>query len=261
MSPAPPIFYRLFLVACLLLGACASERAPISDGRTAVRPVGRATLPEAEPGHYRVKAGDTLYRIALEHGQSYRDIARWNNLANPDQIEIDQLLLVVPPDPGPRVVSAPIQQGPVLVKPLDGPGSAKVDATPEPRKNDHVSDMVFSWPAKGTLVKFHEIKNKGLDIIGQRGDPVSAAGPGKVVYAGRGLRGYGHLLIVKHSSVYLTAYAHNEELLVKEGDQVETGQLIARMGQSDADRVKLHFEVRRHGKPMDPLLYLPPVAQ
>ena len=115
------------------------------------------------------------------------------------------------------------------------------------------------WPARGSVVgSFDEVKNKGLDIAGALGDPVLAAADGRVVYVGAGLRGYGNLIIVKHNATYLTAYAHNQTLLVKEDQTVRRGQKIAEMGSSDADRVKLHFEVRRQGKPVDPARYLPP---
>lgn len=114
------------------------------------------------------------------------------------------------------------------------------------------------WPVEGTLVgRFGAAGGKGIDIVGQRNAPVKAVAPGKVVYSGSGLRGYGRLLIVKHAGEYLSAYAHNETILVKEGDAVAAGQKIALMGDSDADRVKLHFEIRRYGKPLDPLDYLP----
>lgn len=114
------------------------------------------------------------------------------------------------------------------------------------------------WPAKGTLKgKFGEAGGKGIDIVGERNTPVIAAAPGRVVYSGSGLRGYGRLVILKHAGEYLSAYAHNQELLVKEGDTVSAGQKIALMGDSDADRVKLHFEIRQYGRPLDPLKYLP----
>lgn len=114
------------------------------------------------------------------------------------------------------------------------------------------------WPADGTLAgRFGAAGGKGIDIVGSRNTPVKAVAPGKVVYSGSGLRGYGRLLIVKHAGEYLSAYAHNESILVKEGDTVAAGQKIALMGDSDADRVKLHFEIRRYGKPLDPLDYLP----
>ena len=119
--------------------------------------------------------------------------------------------------------------------------------------------MAFVWPGTGAVIAgFDEAKNKGLDLGGKAGDPVVAAADGRVVYAGAGLRGYGNLVILKHNNTYLTAYAHNQTLLVKEDQTVRKGQKIAEMGNSDADRVKLHFEIRRQGKPVDPAKYLPP---
>ena len=118
--------------------------------------------------------------------------------------------------------------------------------------------MGFIWPASGSLIAgFDEVRNKGYDIGGKAGDPVFAVADGRVVYAGAGLRGYGNLIILKHNNTYLTAYAHNQSLLVKEDQSVRKGQKIAEMGSTDADRVKLHFEVRRQGKPVDPSRYLP----
>jgi lipoprotein NlpD len=144
--------------------------------------------------------------------------------------------------------------------------SAKPDAKPEavapPTAADNGDDdrLDWAWPAKGKLIgAFSETANlKGIDIAGTAGEPVVASAPVKVVYAGTGLRGYGKLIIIKHNSIYLSAYAHNREILVKEGQQVTRGQKIAEMGNSDTDQVKLHFEIRRLGKPMDPVRYLPP---
>jgi lipoprotein NlpD len=119
-------------------------------------------------------------------------------------------------------------------------------------------EIAFIWPSNGVLLAgFDEAKNKGLDLGGKAGDPVQAAADGRVVYAGAGLRGYGNLVILKHNNTYLTAYAHNQTLLVKEDQSVRKGQKIAEMGNSDADRVKLHFEIRRQGKPVDPAKFLP----
>jgi lipoprotein NlpD len=116
----------------------------------------------------------------------------------------------------------------------------------------------WSWPVTGpVLASFDEVKNKGLDLGGAAGDAVLAAADGKVVYVGEGLRGYGKLIILKHNNTFLTAYAHNQALLVKEDQSVRKGQKIAEMGSSDTDRVKLHFEVRRQGKPVDPAKFLP----
>ncbi len=130
------------------------------------------------------------------------------------------------------------------------PASESVAAGPD--------DVPWIWPSSGALIgQFSESGSKGLDIAGKAGDPVVAAGDGKVVYSGTGLRGYGKLLIIKHNATFLSAYAHNQTLLVKEGQSVTKGQKIAEMGNTDSDQVKLHFEIRRQGKPVDPLKYLP----
>jgi lipoprotein NlpD len=139
------------------------------------------------------------------------------------------------------------------------PTPAPVPVAPAPPASSAGDDDVaWIWPTNGAVIAgFDEAKNKGLDIAGKLGDPVLAAGDGRVVYAGAGLRGYGNLVILKHNNTYLTAYAHNQTLLVKEDQTVRKGQKIAEIGQSDADRVKLHFEIRRQGKPVDPSRYLP----
>jgi lipoprotein NlpD len=134
----------------------------------------------------------------------------------------------------------------------------KVATAPAATSAGADDDIAWIWPGKGPVIaEFDEIKNKGVDLSGSAGDPVVAAADGKVVYAGAGLRGYGNLIILKHNNTYLTAYAHNQSLQVKEDQSVKKGQKIAEMGSSDADKVKLHFEVRRQGKPVDPLKYLP----
>ncbi|MCA8273271.1 peptidoglycan DD-metalloendopeptidase family protein [Burkholderia sp. AU30280] len=263
-----------------LLAACATrlDNAPVVDRSGSLGTTGTAQpaapLPPAPPGYYRVKPGDTLYRIALENGQNYRDIAAWNNLANPNQIEVDQLLRVSPqagaavagtqvaaPIAGAAVATAPLSSGPAT----PGAGTSSV-ATP-PAAAAASSDtaaapsgpVTFAWPARGPVLNgFDDAKNKGVNIGGTAGEAVKAAADGRVVYSGNGLRGYGNLIIIKHDATYLTAYAHNRALMVKEGDAVTKGQKIAEMGNSDSDRVMLHFEVRRQGKPVDPLKYLPP---
>ncbi|ODP30682.1 peptidase [Pandoraea sp. ISTKB] len=261
-----------------MLAACASRQvgAPVVDrtvgGTTTDSSVPGATAPIVDntpvpPGFYRVKPGDRLYRIALENGQNYRDIARWNNIQNPDQIEVGQVLRVKPPagDTGtplpPPVASTPASTGnnaaavpPAVVTPPAT--SSAASGAPSAVSS---GDLQLSWPAKGDVVgRFDDSKNKGLNIGGRVSDPIYAAGAGKVVYSGAGLRGYGNLIIIKHDATFLTAYAHNSKLLVKEGDSVTRGQRIAEMGNSDADRVMLHFEVRKDGKPVDPMKYLPP---
>ena len=250
--------------------------APIAAGDV-VKP-----LPGAEnagkPGYYTVKPGDTLIRIGLDTGQNFRDIVRWNNLENPNLIEVGQVLRIVPPtSDNPLVVTRPVTSGTAAtttaaapVRPASAasasaaaaaaaasaPAPAAAAITPPPAATE--DDIAWIWPAQGKLIAgFDEVKNKGYDIDGKAGDAIIAAGDGRVVYAGAGLRGYGNLIILKHNNTYLTAYAHNQTLLVKEDQSVKKGQKIAEMGNSDADRVKLHFEIRRQGKPVDPAKYLP----
>jgi lipoprotein NlpD len=216
------------------------------------------SLPSPEnagkPGYYSVRPGDTLTKISLDHGQAWRDIARWNGLDNPNLIEVDQVLRVTPPV---QEASA-ARSTPPAKPPVSSPGSTppnNVASTPNVSADEN---LVFAWPHPGqVLANFDEAKNKGLDFGGKAGDPVLAAADGKVVYAGSGLRGYGNLVILKHNNTYLSAYAHNQTLLVKEDQAVQKGQRIAEMGSSDADRVKLHFEIRKQGKPVDPAKLLP----
>jgi lipoprotein NlpD len=208
-----------------------------------------------KPGFYTVQRGDTLTRIALDNGQSWRDLATWNNLSNANLIEVGQVLRVAPP-------TAITEASGVVVQPMGPAAQAapkplpQAPTPPPPATADQ--GFAFSWPANGQVIgAFDEVKNKGLDIAGQAGDPILAAADGQVVYAGAGLRGYGNLIILKHNNTFLTAYAHNQALLVKEDQQVRKGQKIAEMGKTDADRVKLHFEIRRQGKPVDPAKFLP----
>ncbi len=215
-------------------------------------------LPGAEnagkPGYYSVQKGDTLTRIALDHGQSWRDLVSWNNLPNAHLIEVGQVLRVAPP-------GASVEASGVVVQPIGGNAEVAPPAKPAAAPSSPVANdegLAFIWPANGSVIgSFDEVKNKGVDISGQAGDPILAAADGQVVYAGAGLRGYGNLIILKHNNTFLTAYAHNQTLLVKEDQRVRKGQKIAEMGKTDADRVKLHFEVRRQGKPVDPAKYLP----
>ncbi|MDI3381143.1 peptidoglycan DD-metalloendopeptidase family protein [Xenophilus aerolatus] len=232
-----------------------------------------------KPGYYAVRPGDTIRRIASETSQNWRDLVRWNNLDNPDLIEVGQVLRVIPPAAA-VVATAPATTTPAASASTPGTASAPSAATapataasaPAAKPTPPVTtssvapaaaasgdeDVGWIWPAHGSLIAgFDEVKNKGLDISGKAGDAVLAAADGRVVYAGAGLRGYGNLIILKHNNTYLTAYAHNQTLLVKEDQSVQKGQKIAEMGSSDADRVKLHFEIRRQGKPVDPARYLP----
>ena len=162
-----------------------------------------------------------------------------------------------PPEPTTAPVIARVDPKPAPEPP---PVVARIDPKPAPEATDGDEKVDWVWPAKGKIITgFSEAASlKGIDIAGTSGQAVAASAGGKVVYAGTGLRGYGKLIIIKHNGTYLSAYAHNKEILVKEGQQVNRGQRIAEMGNTDADQVKLHFEIRRQGKPVDPLRYLPP---
>ena len=204
-----------------------------------------------------------MIRIGLDAGQSFRDIARWNNLENPNLIEVGQVLRVMPPtSDNALVVTRPVVSGTANSTAGSTAAAAPARAASAPASNPQPSttedDIAWIWPAQGKLIAgFDEVKNKGLDIDGRSGDAIMASADGRVVYAGASLRGYGNLIILKHNNTYLTAYAHNQTLLVREDQTVKKGQKIAEMGNSDADRVKLHFEIRRQGKPVDPAKYLP----
>lgn len=272
----------LAVAGALLLAGCTTPRppAPVEERPTtrapAKPPVTEAPKPPAEtasapadtrPATYTVKPGDTLMRISLETGQAWRDIARWNGIENPNVIEVGQMLRVLPP-PGDAVVATkPLTAPKVETRPLEAngkppaaaaSGAASAPQAPAVPARDNDDEVQWAWPASGPVATgFDEARNKGLAITGKAGDPVYAAADGRVVYAGSGLRGYGNLVIVKHNATYLTAYAHNQTLLVKEDQVVRKGQKIAEMGASDAERVQLHFEVRRQGKPVDPAKLLP----
>jgi len=286
-----PYVTCLSLAALAVLAGCASTRnsAPVVErsvsGKPAVAaPAGTAVEASArpaagaenagKPGYYTVKPGDTLIRIGLDNGQNWRDIARWNGIENANLIEVGQTLRVVPPGTDAAVASSrPVAVAKADARPLTAPPAAAASGAPAPvaasasasapapsvagREGDE--EVNWMWPSSGAIAgNFEEGRSKGLAILGKAGDPVYAAADGRVVYAGSGLRGYGNLVIVKHNATYLTAYAHNQTLLVKEDQAVRRGQKIAEMGSSDAERVQLHFEVRRQGKPIDPMRLLPP---
>lgn len=268
----------LLVASVMVLAACGTRgggRAPVEDrgagmGRPAAVVVDPKLLPGHEnagkPGYYTVKPGDTLIRIGLDTGQNWRDIGRWSNLENPNLIEVGQVLRVAPPVETSVAVARPVTSGSATATnpaaassaPTQAASAAKPAASTPATGSGSDEDVAWIWPAQGAvLAGFDEAKNKGMDIAGKAGDPVMASADGRVVYAGAGLRGYGNLIILKHNNTFLTAYAHNQTLLVKEDQSVRKGQKIAEMGNSDADRVKLHFEIRRQGKPVDPSKYLP----
>jgi lipoprotein NlpD len=285
-----------------------SRQAPVIE-----RPVGSSTA-KARPapvreetrdakGTYTVRRGDTLLRIAFDHGQSYRDLVAWNNLSDPDDIKVGQVLRVAPNE---RQASSTVVTQPVPMPPDSRPSAPRKTApradkktyseeTAEAPRSERAGEraetvaanaaaaavspaaaaaagsrvgstvtatddekLSWMWPSDGRIIAtFDEGKSKGIDIAGRAGQQVMAAGAGKVMYAGSGIRGYGNLVIVKHSNSLLSAYAHNRAIVVKEGDNVAKGQVIAEMGDSDAETVKLHFEIRQQGKPVDPSRFLP----
>ena len=314
------------LAAACVVGGCATSRAPApveersSGGRPPApsmpsaavtgptTPGGAPAAPGAssdptakpgaenagKPGYYTIKPGDTLIRVGLETGQNARDIARWNNIENPNTLEVGQVIRVAPPGVDAAATAARgVNNTRIEARPLDAKpapaasaagatGAASGTASPPPppppavatlppvaaatpppnnppNARDPDDEVSWAWPAAGPVLGgFDESKSKGLTLGGKAGDAVLAAADGRVVYAGSGLRGYGNLVIVKHNNTYLTAYAHNQALLVKEDQVVRRGQKIAEMGSSDAERVELHFEIRRQGRPIDPAKLLPP---
>jgi lipoprotein NlpD len=327
---------RLCAPLALMLGACASQPtppAPIVDrsAQAVVPPAPRSTpLPatpvasnDPRPATYMVKKGDTLYRVALDHGLAYRDLAAWNNLSDVNGIKVDQTLRLTPPDAAvevrplktddvqktdtklevksenknyPKVVKVPygaqsasavaaLSEGPIVVSKSQSDNTklpsvvasggsvartaSEVRVASAAKQADkpsvnassaaNISDEKlgdWAWPTVGKTVKGFSEENRGIDISGKIGQSVIASANGKVVYAGAGLRGYGKMIILKHNQEFLTAYANNSKLLVKEGGEVRKGDKIAEMGNSDSDQVKLHFEMRRFGKPVDPAKYI-----
>ncbi len=288
----------------LALVGCAPMKAPApvesrvlgkaAPKKPAATPVTPAAPSVSADGYYRVRRGDTLIGISLDHGVSWRDLAAWNQIDNPNLIEVDQLIRVKPPKPT-RTANASAQAGSVGqgseavsgktdVRPLasskpaapsgaaslPAPGTAPAlppaippvaSAAPPTAASAPAAKaadgITLSWPGKGNVItQFADPGYKGIALSGAEGDPVTAAADGRVVYSGNGLRGYGNLVIVKHDGDFLTAYAHNKAIMVTEGQQVKRGQKIAELGKTDTDQPKLHFEVRKSGKPVDPLKFL-----
>lgn len=255
-----PIFGRLgvfnILIACIALVACSSNvpLAPISD---------RQQPPSSKLNSHRVSVGETLYSIAWRYSIDYKTLARHNGISGDYTIYPGQLLRLDVHNAKSAVKAR--KQTVKAESPPQRPQSTRAinKTVISPSKKGSQTDnkqLHWRWPASGKLLATFSSKNglnKGIDIAGKLGEPVSSAGPGYVVYAGSGLRGYGKLLIIKHNEKFLSAYAHNRRLLVGEGDAVKAGQKIAEIGSSGTDRNKLHFEIRRDGKPIDPLRYLP----
>ena len=268
-------------------GGPAAPSAPAAPAAPATRPSAEASSSLAPDGFYRIKRGDTLIGISLDHGVSWRDLASWNQIDNPNLIEVDQLIRVRPPavtapasaarnqETRPREVRpiGPMASAPTSPPAVGGPAAPPVPGAGNtaasgagtqggpgavaPRPPVAADTITLSWPGRGQVItQFADPGYKGIALSGAEGDPVLAAGDGRVVYSGSGLRGYGNLVIVKHEGDFLTAYAHNRSILVSEGQTVKRGQKIAELGKTDSEIPKLHFEVRRAGKPVDPMKYL-----
>ena len=197
------------------------------------------------PGFYRVQRGDTVSKIARNHGQSAHNIVLWNRLSNPNVIVAGQVLRIAAP-------------AKTATSSYSAPSRAVTNNRTTAAPVKPATGIALIWPAPGKIIHgFNGTSSKGIDIANAIGTPIVAAAPGKVVYAGNGLRGYGNLLILKHNANYLTVYAHNRALLVKEGQQIKQGQQIAEMGNTDNDQIALHFELRYAGSSIDPTRYLP----
>jgi lipoprotein NlpD len=279
-----------------LAGCIATRPAPVSDRapppKSAPPPVAQPVLPPLKSGDnaaqmYTVKSGDTVFSIAKAHSVDPGDLATWNSLEG-NRIHVGQQLRVNSPDgvatapmkPAPDVIEArPIDSTPVIADPgmktsplgvrvpysdeayaemaKVSPSTTKPDVTPS-TNSATAADSDWLWPTNGKIVgNYGSGAHKGISIAGKMSQPVVASAGGRVIFSGTGIRGLGRLIVIKHDKNYLSVYAHNSKLLVKEGQNVNRGQKIAEMGNSDADRVKLHFEIRKQGKPVDPTKLLP----
>jgi lipoprotein NlpD len=223
--------------------------------------------------HHQVKPGDTLYSIAWRFGYDYREVAAWNRIRPPYRIHPGQELLILTPDrfsmrsrpPAPAAsapspsVRPPADTKTASISPKPVQARSPAPAAKPPSRSGVRSAINWRWPTEGKTVAGFAAsqRRKGIDVSGRLGQPVRAAADGEVVYSGNGLLGYGNLVIVKHDDVYLSAYGHNRRLLVKEGDKVRQGSTLGEMGQGPKGLPILHFEIRKNGKPMDPLLFLP----
>ena len=251
----------LLSVTLLLLAACSSTP---KNGVRVVDRNGVAQRPAVTTGQYVVRRGDTLFSIAFRYGWDWKALAARNKIDPPFTIVPGQTIRFdgragTVPSAGTTttVVSSSSGTKTTVIKRPAATTKAAVVPAPLPAGP---APKGWGWPSDGILIgKFSSngSLNKGIDIAGDLGQPVLAASDGSVVYAGSGLRGYGELVIIKHSDTYVSAYGHNRRLLVREGQQVKVGQTIAEMGSTGTDRVKLHFEIRRQGKPVDPLQFLP----
>ncbi len=250
--------YLSVVLLTAVLGACGTAPlAPVVGRSDGAPPIDSVATERPRPGvrEYRVKKGDTLYSIAFRNRLKYQELARWNRIATPYRIYPGQRIRLIAAVLAPRAAPAQLAATTAPSRPaVEVPTTPR--AAPPARPTEAVvtsSTVHWQWPARGTP----ETGRQGVEIRGRSGQPVFAAAPGEVVYSGDGLVGYGKLIIVKHDDVFLSAYAHNRRILVTEGMRVGAGQQIAEMGSSGTKEVKLYFEIRRHGKPVPPLRYLP----
>ena len=257
------------LVSMTLLAGCTSgTRAPVVD-LNAGQSAGTPSVASVRGDSYVVKQGDTLYNIARASGVSVNTLISANNIADPTQLRVGQVLKLSggrAPAATPTETPAPAESTPsqTTTPPADGSSATATASTPppaaKPAPTARAADagvIDWAWPASGSILQSFSVATKGIDIAGAPGDPVHAAADGKVMYSGNGVRGLGNLIIINHQSGFITAYAHNRTLLVKTGQEVKRGTKIAEIGQTDTTSPRLHFEVRRQGTPVDPLKYLP----
>lgn len=243
---------KICLLYLLVSGVACTSTSSVHRGS-------RASQASQTPVHV-VKRGETLYKIAWQHGIDQRDLARWNGLRDPDVISVGQRLRLTPPRGAPAAQS-PVPQPPTAAarKPPVAPGAPATGPSASVQRLPSAQPPLWLWPTDGQVVTRFGARTgiaTGIGIRGREGQPVRAAAGGRVVYAGSGLIGYGQLVIIKHNDTYLSAYGHNSRLLVSQGQDVARGATIAFMGQGPERQPRLHFEIRRDGVPVDPLLFL-----
>ena len=212
------------------------------------------------PSHHKVISGDTLYSISWNYNLDYKEVARWNSIRAPYVIYPGQSIRLTAPLPKKAVVkkTAPKNTKTAVKKTVEKKPEVAKKTSKKVESVKFARNINWQWPTKGRLIKSNSpISKKGLDIAGKKGQLIKASGAGVVVYSGSGLLGYGRLIIIKHNETYLSAYAHNSVLMVKEGDSVSGGQQIAKMGQDSNGQTLLHFEIRKNGNPVVPTKYLP----
>jgi lipoprotein NlpD len=296
------LFTCSVMASIVVLSACAQTSVSVrpttsTDKDSTIKPVAAAPRrydPISRDEPYTVQAGDTLYGISFRAGLSYRELAVWNNIAEPYTVKIGQRLSLRPADvklqpdtTAANVETKPAETAPPIIKPvMPAPSQPAVIALPtvpavskpvvpvtpiastsekpvpvtETKPVDTGGVINWRWPSDGTVIARYvqgDPTQQGINIGGKSGQPVKASSDGTVVYSGAGLVGYGELIIIKHNNEWLSAYAHNRRRLVAEGTKVKAGDVIAEMGRTGTIRDMLHFEIRRNGKPVDPLQYLP----